>query len=115
MPRSCHRRSKLAACSSGRFLTRDELVGTRWVEICFDEQIATAYFRLEPDSSLAWSYEHPDSLQTSDVHGWSVDEGQLVVSWNLGGAVSSYRPSRGPILVGTSTFCSEATTLMPAR
>ena len=104
----------LAACASVRPLTWDELVGTRWTEVCPDEQIATAFLRLEPDSSLAWSYEHPDSLQASDVHRWSLDDGRLVVSWNLGGAVSHYPAGNAAALVGSSTFCSEATTLVPS-
>ncbi|GAB5534337.1 MAG: hypothetical protein Rubg2KO_05860 [Rubricoccaceae bacterium] len=103
----------LAACASVRPLTWDDLVGTTWAETCPDEQIATAYLRLEPDSSLAWSYEHPDSLALSDVHGWSIDEGRLVVSWNLGGAVSHYPLGTGTALVGSSTFCSDATRLVP--
>ena len=104
----------LSACASPPSLTRDALVGTRWTERCPDTEIATAYVRLEPDSSLAWSYSDPDSLATSDVHAWRVEAGELVVAWNLGGAVSRYRPARGGALVGTSTFCSEATALVPA-
>lgn len=100
-------------CASVRPLTWDELVGTRWTEICPDPEIATAFLRLEPDSSVAWSYEHPDSLQASDVHSWSIDEGRLVVSWNLGGAVSHYPASAGADLEGSSTFCSDAMTLLP--
>lgn len=103
----------LAACASVRPLTWNELVGSRWAEICPDEEIATAYLRLEPDSSLAWSYEHPDSLQASDVHGWSIDEGRLVISWNLGGAVSHYPAGTQAELRGSSTFCSERMTLVP--
>ena len=103
----------LSACAGAPTLTRDALVGTQWTERCPDDEIATVYIRLEPDSSLAWSYEHPDSLQASDVHGWSVEAGELYVAWNLGGAVSRYRAGRGPMLAGTSTFCAESVTLVP--
>ena len=103
----------LGACASGPALTRDALVGTRWTERCPDAEIATAYIRLEPDASLAWSYTDPDSLVASDVHGWRVEAGELYVAWNLGGAVSRYRRERRGPLVGSSTFCSEATTLVP--
>lgn len=103
----------LGACASTRELSWDELVGTRWTEICPDPEIATAFIRLEPDSSMAWSYEHPDSLRASAMHAWSIDEGRLVVSWNLGGAVSHYPAGRAEALEGSSTFCSDVITLLP--
>ena len=104
----------LGACAGGRALTREALVGSRWTERCPDAEIATAYLRLEPDSSLAWSYAHPDSLRPSDVHGWRVEGGELVVSWNLGGAETRYRRGPGTALAGVSTFCSESVSLVPA-
>lgn len=102
-------------CATVRPHAWDELVETRWTEICPDPEIATAFIRLEPDSSLAWSYVHPDSLQPSDMHSWTIDGGRLVVSWNLGGAISHYPAGRGTVLEGSSTFCSEEIILLPTR
>lgn len=97
----------LAACAGGARLHRDDLVGTRWREVCPDPSIATAYVRLDADGHMAWSYDHPDSTRVEAVHTWTVEDGVLLLQWNNGSATTRYvvgdRPDR---LEGVaSTFC----------
>ena len=97
----------VVGCAGAARLSRADLVGTTWREVCPDPTIATAYVRLDADGRMAWSYVHPDSVRVEDVHTWAVEDGALLLRWNLGGATSRYPAARTPthLEADSSTFC----------
>ena len=97
----------LVACAGAARLSRTDLVGTTWREVCPAPEITTAYVRLDADGLLAWSYVHPDSLRRDSVHSWTVEEGALLLRWNLGSATSRYPAGADPrrLEADSSTFC----------
>jgi hypothetical protein len=97
----------LTACAGGAHLRRADLVGTTWREVCPAPEIATAYVLLRPDGLMAWSYEHPDSVRVDTVHSWAVEDGALLLKWNLGSATSRYPAGPTPrrLEADSSTFC----------
>jgi hypothetical protein len=105
----------VAGCDGMARLSRADLVRTTWREVCPDPSIATAYVRLDVSSSrssgadgrMAWSYTHPDSVRAEDVHTWAVEDGALLLRWNLGGATSRYPAGPDPrrFDADSSTFC----------
>ncbi len=96
-----------AGCAGAAQLSRADLVGTTWREVCPAPEIATAFVRLDADGVVAWSYARPDSVRRDTVHRWAVEDGALVLRWNLGRATSRYPAGSDPArLVATlSTFC----------
>lgn len=96
-----------AACAGVPRLSRADLVGTTWREVCPAPEVATAYVRLEPTGLMAWSYDHPDSVRVDTVHSWAVEDGVLFLRWNLGSATSRYPGASTPdhLEADSSTFC----------
>lgn len=97
----------LAACAAAPRLSRADVAGTTWREVCPSPEIATAYVRLEPSGLMAWSYADPGSVRVDTVHTWAVEDGALWLRWNGGSARTRYRAGRYPgRLTGEgSTFC----------
>lgn len=97
----------LGACAGAARLSRADLAGTTWREVCPAPEIATAYVLLRPDGLLAWSYEHPDSVRVDTVHSWALEDGALLLRWNLGSATSRYPagPMPNRLEADSSTFC----------
>ena len=100
----------LAGCAAGPRLSRADVVGTVWREVCPDPGIATATVRLDPDGTMAWSYDGPAALAPDTMQAWSVDRGALVLRWNRGRAASRYRPTGDPdrLAADSSSFCVDA-------
>ena len=106
----------LAACAAGPVITREDFVGTRWVEMCPNPEIRTAFVQFDPDGRLAWSYEHPDSVRAENVHTWAVSGDTLFLKWSNGTAATVYTPGDDPgRLHGTATFCPEGATIQRIR
>ena len=101
-----------AGCTGSQalHLSRADVVGTTWRETCLSPQIATAYVRLDADGHMAWSYDGPDSLLVEDGHTWAVEDGKLLLKWNLGSATSRYPAGPDPahLVADSSTFCIDA-------
>ena len=97
----------VAGCAGAAGLSRADLVGTTWREGCPAPEIATAYVRLDADGQMAWSYAHPDSVRRDTVHTWAVEDGELLLRWNLGSATSRYPAGTHPrrLEADSSTFC----------
>lgn len=97
----------VVGCAGGARLSRADLVGTTWREVCPAPEIATAYVRLDGDGQMAWSYAHPDSVRRDTVHSWAVADGALLLRWNLGSATSRYPAGADPrrLQADSSTFC----------
>ena len=106
----------VAACAAAPQITRLDFVGTRWVEVCPDPEIQTAFVQFDPDGRLAWSYEHVDSVRAENVHTWSVRGDTLFLKWSNGTAATAYTPTadRGR-LEGTATFCPEGAWIQRIR
>ncbi len=106
----------VAACAAAPVLTREDFVGTRWVEMCPDPEIRTAYVQFDPDGRLAWSYERPDSVHAENVHTWAVQGDTLFLKWSNGTAATAYTSGSDPDrLQGAATFCPEGATLQRIR
>ena len=106
----------VAACAAAPQITRETFVGTRWVELCPDPEIRTAYVQFDPDGRLAWSYETPDSVRAENVHTWSVRGDTLFLKWSNGTAATAYTPTVDPArLEGTATFCPEGAWIQRIR
>lgn len=97
----------LAGCAGAARLSRADLAGTTWREVCPAPEIATAYVHLQADGRMAWSYSHPDSVRVDSVHSWAVEDGALLLKWNLGSATSRYPAGPDPrrLEADSSTFC----------
>ncbi len=106
----------VAGCAAAPRLLPSDVEGGTWVEWCPDPDIRTAYVRLEAGGVLAWSYAHPDSARADSVHGWSVRDDTLFVTWANGTAGTAYTPTDDPAtLVGPATFCPQGATLRRIR
>lgn len=99
-----------AGCAGAARLSRADLVGTVWREVCPDPEIETATVRLDADGTMAWSYDGPGALAPDTMQAWAVQGGALVLRWNRGRAVSRYRAGRDPdqLVADSSTFCVDA-------
>ena len=99
-----------AGCAGADRLSRGELEGTVWREVCPNPQIATATVRLDPGGAVAWSYDGPGALAADTMHAWAVERGALVLRWNRGHAFSRYRAGRDldRLVADSSTFCVDA-------
>ncbi len=99
-----------AGCAGAARLSRADLVGTVWREVCPSPEIATATVRLEADGTMAWSYDGPGALSSDTMQTWAVERGALVLRWNRGRAVSRYRAGRerDRLVADSSTFCVDA-------
>lgn len=101
-----------AGCAGAARLSRADLVGTTWREVCPDPEIVAAYVRLDGDGRMAWSYDHPDSVRVETVHTWAVEDGALVLRWNEGGATTRYVAEGPGRLAGReSNLCPDGAVL----